>query len=183
MSDSIIIDALEYYDDNTEKYGAKFKAVKYVKFELADTNMDHNKIIMFDKTKTQIYKSRYELLGTYVSTTNTWLWGWAMPLSKKNSTVIARKIMNYGAELDPEERFLKTELITSRFRITDPIQLEIHTAVASYLAKKPLIYKFFSYDDVRFEQNQWLDVTQSYAGLTNDEYKIFYLFILDSESM
>ena len=34
---------------------------------------------------------------------------------------------------------LKNELITSRFRIADKVQLDIHCSVASYLSKCPFV--------------------------------------------
>ena len=87
--------------------------------------------------------------------------------------------MNYGAELDPELSFLKTELVTSRFRISDPIQLEIHTAIASYLSKKPVIFKLKSFIDLNIVENNLLDVINSKNPLEQNNFSIYYLFILD----
>lgn len=180
-SSSLVTDALEYYDLNSELYDEKFKHVKYVKIEQAEKEIDHNSIIMYNKDKKQIYKSRYEVIGTFNSLTNTWAWGWTISTLKKNSTTIIRKIMNYGAELDPESSFLKTELITSRFRISDPIQLEIHTAIASYLSKKPVIFKLKSFVDLNITDNNLLDVQNSKNPSENHNFSIYYLFILDIE--
>jgi hypothetical protein len=181
MSDnvSLVTDALEYYDMNNDKFGDNFKNVRYVKFEMAANDIDHNKITMYDKNKKQVYRSKYELIGLHNSDTKTWVWGWAIPSFKKNTTNIVRKIMNYGAELDPDSRFLKTELITSRFRISDPIQLDVHTAIASYLAKKPVIYKLYSYKDFILDEENYLDVTRSKDVKESNSYTIYYLYILD----
>jgi hypothetical protein len=66
-----------------------------------------------------------------------------MPMSKsKNSTYLSRKLLNYGLDIDNEELIqLKSELITSRFKIKNTLQLDIHLALAGYLCKNPIIYK------------------------------------------
>jgi hypothetical protein len=50
----------------------------------------------------------------------------------------------YGTDIDidknPTNILLKNELVTSRFRIEDNVQIDIHCAIASYLAKKPFIF-------------------------------------------
>ena len=100
----------------------------------ANTDMDHN-VIVFLTLKKKFYRSRYEIIGLYTSENNIWAWSWAIQCFK-NNTNIARKIWNYGAVLDPNVGFLKTELITSRFKISNKIQLDIHVAIASYISKK-----------------------------------------------
>ena len=54
-----------------------------------------------------------------------------------------------GGVLNTENLLLKNELVTSRSVITDQIQVEIHCALASYLAKRPMILPFA---DVGFEE-------------------------------
>ena len=57
-----------------------------------------------------------------------------------NTNYISRKILNYGLDLDTNQNFLKTELVTSRFTVSNLLQLDIHVAIASYLTKIPNIY-------------------------------------------
>ncbi|AYV84235.1 MAG: hypothetical protein Hyperionvirus20_13 [Hyperionvirus sp.] len=182
---NLIPDSLEYYDNNSEKYTDFFKRVKYVKFIDALKDMEHNNIYMFDNNKNEILKSRYEILGVYNNKSKTWTWAWSIPRFRKNSTHIARKIVNYGMDLDPESRFLKTELITSRFRITNPIQLDIHAAIASYLSKKYVVYKYISYIS-QFagpkDVNGLIDIT-NIPEKYRDEYSIYYMFLLDYEKI
>src|ERR1700744_639366 len=123
---TLVSDSLEYYDLNSEKYNNLFKNVKYVKFSDASNDMEHNMIFLYDDHKNEILKSRYEIIGLFNNTTSTWTWAWSIASFRKNTTFIARKILNYGTELDPDSKFLKTELITSRFQIASDIQLDIH---------------------------------------------------------
>jgi len=186
MSDNtdLVVNALEYYDKNNEKYKDFLKSIKYIKFKVEENDLEHNKIIMFDKNKKEIFTSRYEVIGLYSSVSNMWIWGWSLPQYKKNTTTIVRKLWNYGAELDVNSHFLKRELITSRFRISDPIQLEIHTAIATYLSKKPLIYKHtIKYDTVKDED--FVPVLDQNINKYNEtsDYNTYYMFILDYDKI
>lgn len=179
---NLISDSLEYYDSNTEKYNDFFKKVKYVKFIDAIKDMDHNVIFMYDNNKNQILKSRYEIIGVYNNKSKTWTWAWSIPRFRKNTTHIARKIINYGMDLDPESRFLKTELITSRFRITNTIQLDIHAAIASYLSRQYVVYKYLSYINPFVDINGLVDVAHI-PKENPDEYSVYYMFLLDYSSI
>lgn len=175
---SLVTDALKYYDKNSETYKDFFKDVRYIKFIAASSDMTHNMIIMANKDKKIIIRSKYEVIGTFNSDSATWIWAWSMPRFNKNTTYIARKIFNYGAELDPQFRFLKTELITSRFRIGDPVQLDMHVAIASYLSKKPLTYKYINpYNVSDYDAEGYVDVT-----LKGDNYVAYYMFLLDYDN-
>jgi len=175
---NLISDSLEYYDNNTEKYTDFFKKVKYIEFIHAVKDMDHNVIRMYDTNKNEILKSRYEIIGVYNNKSKTWTWAWAIPRFRKNTTHIVRKIINYGMDLDPESRFLKTELITSRFRITNPIQLDIHAAIASYLSRQYVVYKYISYINPSVDINKRIDITNKPRDHA-DEYSVYYMFLLD----
>jgi hypothetical protein len=175
---NLISDSLEYYDSNSEKYSELFKKIKYVKFIDVIKDMDHNIMFMYDSNKNEIMKSRYEIIGVYNNKSRTWTWAWAIPRFRKNTTHIARKIINYGMDLDPESRFLKTELITSRFRITNPIQLDIHAAIASYLSRQYVVYKYISYINFTVDANGLVDITNIPKN-NADEYSVYYMFLLD----
>ena len=130
--------------------------------------MERNKIEFFDKNNKVLLQSRYEVIGFYYKKYNLWCWGWAAPPLKKNETVIIRKLLNYALEIDlslkenEQFKFIKTQLINSRSRITDELQLDIHIALASYLAKKKMVYK--KKYKLSEEPNNYID---------------YYLFILD----
>lgn len=171
---AIVTDALEYYDTNSEKYKTIFKNVHYVSFTNNKSDASHNIIQLFDDDKKLMLSSKYEIIGMFIPKNKTWIWGWSIPFLRKNMTTIIRKILNYGVELDPSV-YIKPELITSRFHITNETQLDIHMAVATFLSKKQAVYKF--YDDserYNFDSKTHIDVKN-----ISDDYVVYYLFILD----
>jgi hypothetical protein len=148
MNIDLVRDALEYYDANREKYQKFLKKVKYTKLIPSKTDMEYNSIIFFDKDNNEIHTSRYELIGTYVPDYNIWSWAWSVPAFSKNSTYTVTNVLNYGIKLPPSSPYIKTELITSRFAVSDLTQLDLHVAIASYLSKMELIYNYqTSYSD------------------------------------
>ena len=175
MSDNIdiVTNSLKYYDKNMEIYKDKLKYAKYFKIEESSSDTQHEILLFYDENKKLILKTRYEYIGIYGHNTQTWIWGWSIPTLRKISTTIIRKIFNYGAELDPSESFLKTELVTARFMISDPIQLDIHMAIVSYLSKTPFTYNVPDPD---------IDDTDSdgfYKIKTENINQTRYLFLLD----
>lgn len=177
---SLVRTALEYYDSNTENYSKYFKNIIYGKFVQAESDIDHNMMIFYDKNKNEIFRSEYEIIGVYNSNTNTWTWAWAIPSFKKNNTNIIRKVWNYGAILDPKERYLKTELITSRFRVADGIQLDIHSSIASYLSKSPVVYKYKLYIKQQPDIEGFLQLN---THDDNDDFNIYYMFLLNHKNI
>uniref|UniRef100_A0A6C0E9W9 Uncharacterized protein n=1 Tax=viral metagenome TaxID=1070528 RepID=A0A6C0E9W9_9ZZZZ len=180
MSDNIdiITNALEYYDSNNEKYQKIFKNAKYFKYVDSNSDIDHDKLILLDENKKEIFQSRIEIIGMYVANTNIWTWGWAITRFTKNLTFLVKKLINYGIELDPSAAMLKDELINSRFKISHPIQLDIHCAIASYLTKKPIVYKLF------YEQNyikEARDKNELYEiKVPKSNFFIYYFFFIDN---
>lgn len=173
----LISRSLEYYDSNNEKYKDKFEHVRYTKFKFSNIDIEYSMIYLYDDNKKEIYKSRIELIGVFLTNSNIWTWGWAIPTLQKNLTTIIRKIWNYGAELNNELNYLKMELITSRFKISDVIQLDMHISIAAYLSKKPLIYKYYKYiniDNFNNDTDVFIDNQK-----TSDQYNIYYIFLLD----
>jgi hypothetical protein len=140
---SIVPLALEYYDKIKEKHASLFKKVKSHKLIVSPYDMERNKITLYDQFEKELLTSEYEIIGIYHNKFKIWSWAWSVPIFKKNSIYISRNILNYGLDLDTTE-FLKTELITSRFLITNPIQSDIHISIATYLAKKvPFSYRYY----------------------------------------
>ena len=141
---SVMSDALKYYDKNNEKYLNIKKKIKYVKYGVVnEKDIEGLKLIFFDENHVELFTSRVEILAKYYNFNNVWIWGWSLPNIKKSLTSIIRKIFLYGTDIDIknyENILLKNELVTSRFRISDPIQIDMHCALASYLSKKPFIF-------------------------------------------
>ena len=175
MDYSIIQNSLEYFDKNNEKYKNILKKAHNVKIVSSINDIEHSKIYIYDKNNNEIISSRYEIIGFYAPQYKMWNWAWAMPWLSKNSTYISRKILNYA--FDILNINLKIELTTSRFRINNPIQLEIYSAIPSYLSKNPFIFKLIrnenNFDTEEFELIKEKDIN-NYENI-----QIQYLFILD----
>jgi hypothetical protein len=141
--------ALYYYDNNTQNNEQIFKDVehKYTHNIYSYFESDRHIVQLFDKHKKLLNEYEYEYIGFYYSEYKLWAWAWSIPYLDKKSTIISRRILNYGLNLDKDDFQLKLELTTSRFIVTDPIQLDIHVALASYLSKQPIIYPYYSYND------------------------------------
>ena len=140
----------------------------------------------YDKNKKEIFRSKTESIGSYYPPTKLWVWAWANPVNPKNNTYIVKKMFDYGMNMDPsqENLFLRTELITSRFRTTDPVQLDTYLALSSYLAKIPYVFKLFWYG-----QKQELDSYNKYISDVDKESHdkpllyVQYMFLLDHDKI
>lgn len=176
---TLVSDALEYFDTNHEKYGLYFKNVKSIKFEEAMSDTDYYKIIFYDKNQNMMGKSRYENIGIYSQKGRVWTWAWSISTFAKNTINIIRKVLNYGIDIDNSKKFLKNELITSRFEISNKIQIDIHIAIASYLSKQPAIFiiKKLPYS---VDKNEIVNEVDFYTD-SDDLY--YFLFILDYQNL
>jgi hypothetical protein len=190
----MIKEALEYFDLNQSNIEDLNKKLKYIEFIDSEKDFEHNQIILYDENFKKIETCKYEYIGTYDSSTLIWSWAWAIPTMKKKNTTILKKILNYGIELEPTNNFLKTELITSRFRVTNKIQLDIYSAIVSYLSKKPRIIKiklFIHYKIVERQNDKSSDKKSNLIDVTEpliykdskvtdqNRYTEYYLFLLD----
>jgi hypothetical protein len=140
MSIDIVNDALKYYDLNNEKYNHIKRHIKYFQlYPNNDSEIETLRLVFFDENKKELFTSRCEILGKYFRHINVWIWGWSLPKIPKYLSSIIRKVFLYGTDIDLSNvanTILKNELVTSRFRIEDEIQLDIHCAIASYFSFK-----------------------------------------------
>lgn len=137
----LITTSLKYFDglqENIKNYTKKFK---YIKVTHAKNDLEYNKMHFYDENKKLVIESDYEILGIYFIKPGLWVWSWAVPTNYFNLANTSRKILNYGLDMVPniEDLLIRSELITSRFRITNSIQLDIHLALAVYLSKIPFL--------------------------------------------
>ncbi len=186
MNQDIVPLSLEYYDNNNKENEKLLKQIKYYggfdKNISPDEKQNLNIIEFYDKDKNIIKKSKFEVLGSFISTGNVWVWGWAFPKLDSRFIQASRKLLNYGMNIN-ENIFLKRELITSRFKISNPIQNEIYAAMGSYLSKIPFIfnYKFYynKIDEVYTKNKDGeniLDLTKEF----DDDYVQIYMFITEN---
>jgi hypothetical protein len=184
----MVRESLDYFDDNQYKLQDLLRKLKYIEYVESEKDFEHNEIILYDENFNKLDRSKYEYIGTYDSSTLIWSWAWSIPTMKKKNTTILKKILNYGIELEPTNNFLKTELITSRFRVTNKIQLDIYSAIVSYLSKKPRVIKIKLFNYYRIIENKkgsiLIDVKEPLIYKDTKEkdqyrYTEYYLFLLD----
>jgi len=180
---TLVNNAFEYYDKNNEKYADKFINVVYISLERKKNDLEHSILSFYDKDLKLLFSYKFERIGLYDKKSNIWSWAWTIPYFNKNETNIIRKILYYGAELNSSSMFLKTELITSRFRITNNTQLDLHCAIASYLAKKPLIFKYKFFSNPEIIEDKYVNILYpkyTYEKDQTNTYEILnYVFLLD----
>lgn len=183
--DSVIRNSLENYDLNQVKINNFLKQIKYIQFIDNYNNIDQ--IIFYDKNKKIIFKSAYEIMGIFIPQTKIWKWSWSIPSLHNKFTLISRKILEYAFNLDPvKEYILRSELINSKIKIINDIQLDIHIALSSYISKKPFIFKFLNkyynedeYNNSTSSNNEILYEYDILNDNDNDKYMNIYIFILD----
>lgn len=178
---TMIKNAFEYYDKNQDKIKNKFDKVNYISLQSTNKDLEHNVMIFYDSKFKELFRSRIEKIGIYDKFSSIWSWAWSIAYFKKNETNIIRKILMYGTELDPNSRFLKTELVTSRFKISNIIQLDMHCAIASYLSKKPNIFKYNIFSSPKIIDNKYVDILNPDYTQKNDQNfeLVYYNFLLD----
>ena len=178
---TLVRNSLEYYDKNQEKIKNKFDKVNYISYEQNVKDLEHDIIIFYDSKLKELFRSRIEKIGIYDKISQVWTWAWAVAHLKKNETNIIRKILMYGTELDPSSLFLKTELITSRFRISNKTQLDMHCAIASYLSKKPIVYKYTIFSLLKLIDNKYIDILNpDYSKNEENTFEVeYFVFLLD----
>lgn len=177
----IVINSLEYYDKNYEKYKNILSKIKFYALKFFYGDLERHRIVFYDKNKKELFSSDYEIMGLYNHYSRTWAWAWSISWFTKNEVYLARRILNYGLDIIPDRNtiFLKTELITSRFRISDLIQLDLHLAIAAYLSKIPLIYKLYIHPSASDLKEEGLIPILDFSKTPDENYQIFYLFLLD----
>ena len=78
---------------------------------------------------------------------------------------------------------MKNELVTSRFKISNPIQLEIHVSIGAYLSKKSIVFSYKIYNDLISKKNvvshNDLDLYNVKKNYENESYNEYFLLILD----
>jgi len=167
----IIRTSLLHYDTYTEKYKNILSNIKYVVFDKTDDDLKHNKMNAYDENDKLLFTSRYEGLGRYYPSNSSWIWYWAIPNAPLNTTNISRNILNYALKINSFEHMtLKSELITSRYYVSNEIQLEIHSAISIYLSKKTCLFKF--------DQSKISIYDKDLDAYYNDNI-IFYLILFD----
>ena len=135
-----IKERLNYLDESNEKYKHLIK----IKSENVKQN-DKTRIMTFKDKDIEIYKGKVTTLGSFDLNTKIWLWAWVTPYFTSEQTKHSRDILEYGLNLEPDTNsfihfYLKSHFVTSRIYFDTDISLEIHLALALYIAKTKFIY-------------------------------------------
>ncbi len=183
MNNNIIAQSLEYYDKNIEINKELINKIQYINTIEKKDGSSLDLIEFYDKDFNLLKKSTYEILGIYSSTGSIWTWGWSIALLKKGLLNTSKKIFNYGFDLDKDNLFLKNELITSRFKISNKIQIDMHVAIGSYLSKKQFIFSYKIYNNdiekkhvIEHKDMRLFSVKKNYE---NENFNEYYLIILE----
>jgi hypothetical protein len=192
MSNYIIPQSLEYYDKINI---ANKDIIDKINYCIFDNKKKYIKL--YDKNLELVKDSKYEILGVYNSANKLWTWAWSISVLSKELTTTAKKIFNYGFDLDVEYMVLKNELINSRFKISNDIQLDILVSLATYLSKKDFVFSYKKYNDEIYlkdlvikndkddkdnsdkdnsdNDSKYINVKKTYE---NEEYDEIYLILL-----
>jgi hypothetical protein len=184
-----VTDALSNYDKNMKDQKNLLKNAKSTTTIPAVNNMDKNKIYFLDENNKKIVEGNYEIISTYMMSNNLWTWGWSNPSIPKNSLRIITNLLKHGLDLDSnKDFFLKSELINSRFIITDPVQIDIHLAICSALSKIDNIYPIITYsgeDRAQYFELKSDDFAPGQLGmdiikhLDTTDVRVTYIFMFD----
>ena len=135
-----IKERLDFFDKSNEKF--------YHLIKSAPENVTQNETeltILFKDKNVDIYQGKATILGTFDLNTRIWVWAWVTPYYTLNQTKHSRDILNYGLNLEPDTNtgmhfYLKNHFISSRIYFETDIALDIHLALALYIAKTKFIY-------------------------------------------
>jgi len=135
MTDTTIINSLAYYDNFNKKNKKMLDIIdSYIEMD--------NKIFMFvDKDNKELFKSRVETISIYIRDIKLWQWEWSSVNMEKVFLNIVKKLLKYGIDISETNReHIKSYLITSRFKITNDLELYVLCSLIAYLSKTPYIW-------------------------------------------
>jgi hypothetical protein len=135
MTDTTIINSLAYYDIFNKKNKKMLDIIdSYIEMD--------NKIFMFvDKDNKELFKSRVETISIYIRDIKLWQWEWSSVNMDKVFLNIVKKLLKYGIDISESHReHIKSYLITSRFKITNDLELYVICSLIAYLSKTPYIW-------------------------------------------
>jgi hypothetical protein len=147
--------ALDYFDEQNLKYS------NYLKKSYMIQKKNNDKII-YDKDK-EININK-QILGCLYHKTNVFIWGWVFSNFTLEENKLARELLNYGLNLDPNHGninhyFLKTLLVNSRLLIDNDFDLELLLSICSYILKNKMD---FLYSQDRYDDKNKVFITEYY---------------------
>jgi hypothetical protein len=141
---SIVPNALEYYDGVNNNYRSIFRKIASYRYQVSTDPKIPNVMSFYDRENKILGSSTYQVLGVYSAQHRLWAWAWSIPNYPAKAINLSRKLLTYG--LDNEDANIRSELVTSRFSVTHPMNLDIHLAVAAYLTHS-VLYAAYVYPE------------------------------------
>ena len=179
-SNIVIKDSLIYYDEQNQESFLKKNKIKYYKI-----NFNTGIIYFYTKDKKPLITQSFEIVGMYNNNDKSWIWGWNLHHIRNNLLFVSRAILNRGLDIDIADKnnitntLLKLELTTSRFRVQNKIQLDIHLGVFMYLSKKKNIIP------IKITENTMKNISQLEKINYNIEKDdiVYYIVLILSEKL
>jgi len=189
---SILLDSLEYFDKNTEKYENFRQQIKYIKCTRENDGFLY--IYLYDKDKNLLHDSKFTIISSCYDN-EIWNWAWNMPLIifKKNDISIIKKILlwtldytNYSVfedinddQIEKKKNFfdtlsIKSFFTTSKFIINHPFEIEFCLSVVSYLSKIKFIFEINNLILIDLGKILDIDIIKN-----NPDSLKFYIFVHD----
>src|SRR5438876_1215673 len=75
-SETLVPDALAYYDKIRDKYSKLYKKVKEWKIHVSPFDLERNKISFIDSNGKEFLNSEYEVIGIFSNVYKLWVWAW-----------------------------------------------------------------------------------------------------------
>ena len=143
---NLIKKAFKYKDEKTEKYELISSKIDNYEFTNSKLDLQEPVVKWKDKNNKTLFKSKWQLAGSYLPEFDMWIWSWADPTSPKNTQYISRDLLKYGLDIDINEsneydKLIKMILTNSRFIIKLPESLHLFTCIILYLSKKEFIFQ------------------------------------------
>lgn len=109
-----------------------------------------------DAEQKLLFTANYEIIGLFDSLNYNWQWAWASAQYDIELTKTSRNILNYGLDLSITEfTGLKLQLITSKFKIVDLVQIDIFISLFAYLCKNRYIIHTSKYNSNKTQYIKW----------------------------
>jgi hypothetical protein len=190
----ITYNAIRGYDEAKGEFEEKITDAVYIQRE-GTISGSTNYITFYDKDKHKIHRVQYEYCGMYIHHKQCWVWGWAIPNITRSLKSTARKLLNYGLDMESNE-ILSVFFITSRYQLKDKLHLDILLSNAWRYSKCKTIYELKMPYDISFYtltekdimklkefQHKGFVYDKSFIPVikdtTNDKLISFYLFIYE----
>lgn len=123
---------------------SKLKYTDYINSKHVYLDDIQNQFIIKEKGEI-VFSKRLTYLGIFNIISKVWIWSWCIPTIKCDFSKDARRILDYGLQLEPSTNtnihyYIKPHLVNSRVFFENDILLDIHLGLSIYISKALFIY-------------------------------------------